>query len=198
MKTVRLISTLFALSVAATAAADLTSAPAGKYTLDKNHGYITFSYSHLGFSTPHVGFDAFDVALDLDTENVASSTVEVMIDATSINSRVAEFDDHLKSADFFDTSEYPSISFTSTSIEDLGNDMLNVAGDLTIKGVTKPVVLAMKVNKAAVHPMRRVPTIGVSGETKVSRSEFGLSRAVPAVGDEVTINVTAELLKADD
>ncbi len=198
MKTVRLISTLFALSVAATAAADLTSAPAGKYTLDKNHGYITFSYSHLGFSTPHVGFDAFDVALDLDTENVASSTVEVMIDATSINSRVAEFDDHLKSADFFDTSEYPSISFTSTSIEDLGDDMLNVAGDLTIKGVTKPVVLAMKVNKAAVHPMRRVPTIGVSGETKVSRSEFGLSRAVPAVGDEVTINVTAELLKADD
>ena len=198
MKTLRLISTLAALSLATTAAAELSSSPAGKYALDKNHGYITFSYNHLDFSTPHVGFDSFDVSFDLDNENVENSTVEVMIDATSINSRVPVFNEHLNGANFFNTAEHPSISFTSTSIEDMGDDMFNVAGDLTIKGVTKPVVLAMKVNKAANHPMRGMPVIGVSGETKVNRSEFGLGRNVPAVGDEITINVTAELHKADD
>ncbi|MEM9207919.1 MAG: YceI family protein [Pseudomonadota bacterium] len=198
MTTLRLISTLIALTVATTATADLASSPAGKYTLDKNHGYITFSYNHLGFSTPQVGFDDWDVVLNLDNGNVESSTVEVMIDATSINSRVAVFNGHLTGENFFNTSEYPDISFVSKSIESRGDDAFDVAGDLTIKGVTKPVVLAMKVNKADNHPMRKVPTIGVSGEAKVNRSEFGLDRAVPAVGDEVTISVSAELVKADD
>ena len=198
MKTIRLYASLFAFAFASNAMADLASSPSGTYSLDKSHGYITFSYSHLGFSTPHVGFDSFDVTLDLDSEAVAESTVEVTVDAASINSRVAAFDDHLNSADFFHTSEFPSISFVSTAIEATGDSTYDVTGDLTIKGITKSVVLAMTVNKAAMHPRRGVPTIGVSGETKVNRSDFDLGLAAPAVGDEVTINVTAELMKGDD
>ena len=182
----------------ATAAADLSSVPSGNYGLDKTHGYITFSYDHLGFSNPHVGFESFEVELSLDNENIENSTVNVMIDATSISSRVEVFDGHLNGANFFDTANHPTITFKSTGIEMTGDTTMNVTGDLTIKGVTKPVTLETTINKAANHPMRQVPTIGVSATTKVSRSDWGLDRAVPSVSDEVTIWMEVELLRNID
>lgn len=176
-----------------TAAADLSNVPSGDYGLDKTHGYVTFSYDHLGFSNPHVGFESFEVALTLDSENIQNSTVNVLIDATSISSRVEVFDGHLNGANFFDTENHPTITFKSTGIEVTGNSTMNVTGDLTIKGVTKPVTLETTINKAADHPMRKIPTIGVSARAVVSRSEWGLDRAVPNVGDEVTIWIEVEL-----
>lgn len=180
----------------AIAAADLSAVPSGKYGLDKSHGYITFSYSHLGFSNPHIGFRSFEVELELDNENVENSTVNVTIDATSIDSRLDNFNGHLNGPNFFDTENFPTITFASTSVEKTGDDTLNVTGDLTIKGTTKPVTLEATINKAGAHPMRNSPWIGVSAETKVSRSEWGLDRSVPRVGDEVTIWITVELPKA--
>lgn len=188
---------LVLLSIGSIAAADLSDSPNGAYVSDPNHSYITFSYSHLGFSVPQVGFDTFTATLTLDSDTVESSSIDVSIDANSINSRVAEFNDHLKGANFFNTAEHPEITFVSTGIEQTGDNSYDVMGDLTIKGVTKPVTLATTINKADMHPMRKVATIGISGQTVVSRSEFGLSRAVPNVGDEVTIVVTSEMLKSD-
>jgi polyisoprenoid-binding protein YceI len=185
-------------SFSSVAVADLSEVPSGKYSLDKNHGYITFSYSHLGLSNPHVGFDNFDVILDLDVAKPENSKVVVEIDATSVDSRVATFNEHLNGEDFFATSEYPEITFKSTGIKKLaGVDTFEITGDLTIKGKTVPVTLAAKINKAAPHPMRKVPAIGVSGEAKVSRSDWGLDRYVPNVSDEVTISIEAELLQAE-
>jgi len=181
------------LGLAFNASAGLSDVPSGEYGLDKSHGYITFTYSHMGYSTPHVGFDSFEVDLSLDNENIANSTVNVTIDATSVNSRVENFNGHLNGANFFDTANHPTITFVSTSIESKGEDMYDVTGDLTIKGVTKAVTLDAKVLKAANHPMRKTPTIGLTAETKVSRSEWGLSRAVPNVGDEVSIFISVEL-----
>jgi polyisoprenoid-binding protein YceI len=186
------------LSLAVSASADLTSVPSGKYALDETHGYITFSYNHLGFSNPHVGFDSFDVDLTLDNEDIENSMVNVLIDATSINSRVETFNGHLNGENFFDTENYPTITFKSTGIEMTGKNTMNVTGDLTIKGITKPVTLEAMINKAADHPMRKVPTIGVSAQTTVSRSDWGLTRAVPNVGDEVTIWLEVELLQNND
>ena len=180
----------------AVATADLSAVPAGAYGLDKNHGYITFSYSHLGFSNPHVGFREFELEVILDNENVENSTVNVTIDATSIDSRLEEFDGHLNGPNFFDTANYPTITFESTSIEQTGDNTLNVTGDLTIKDVTKSVTLETTINKAGNHPMRNTPWIGVSAQTEVLRSEWGLNRAVPNVGDEVMIWIEVELPKA--
>lgn len=194
MKGLLVSPTLFVLALSSAAFADLSEAPSGDYAVDPSHAYITFTYSHLGFSTPYVGFDNFDVALSLNSDAVEQSKVAVVIDATSVNSRVDVFNEHLNGANFFNTDEYPEITFNSTDIRRTGADTLDVVGDLTIKGVTRPVTLATTINKAANHPMRGVPTIGMSGETTVKRSDFGLDRNVPHVGDEVTIYVTAELM----
>jgi polyisoprenoid-binding protein YceI len=186
------------LGLALNASAGLSDVPSGNYGLDKSHGYITYTYSHMGYSTPHVGFRSFDVGLVLDNENPANSAIDVTIDATSIDSRVDVFNGHLNGPNFFDTANHPTITFKSTSFEDAGEDKFNIAGDLTIKGVTKSVTLDATLVKAANHPMRKTPTIGVTAETKVSRSEWGLSRAVPNVGDEITIFISVEMTKSKE
>lgn len=178
--------------------AELSDVPSGAYTLDNTHGYITFTYTHLGFSNPRVGFNAFDTVLELDNQDPEQSSVRVEIDAKSIDSRVPVFNEHLNSADWFNTAEYPSISFRSTSIAATGTDRFAVTGDLTIMGTTKSVTLDATINKAAEHPLREVPAIGISASAEILRSDWGLDGYVPAVSDEVTLSIEVELLKSGD
>lgn len=185
-------ATVLALPVGALA--DLSEVPSGVYTLDSSHGYITFTYSHLGFSNPRVGFNSFDTKLDLDSNNPENSTVEVTIDASSIDSRVEEFNGHLNGSDFFNTTEYPTITFRSTNVEATSENTFDVTGDLTILGTTRPVTLTTTINKAANHPMRNVPTVGVSASARLMRSDWGLGAYVPAVSDEVELSIEMELL----
>ena len=187
-----LAATLLALPFSVSA--DLSEVPSGEYNLDNYHGYITFTYTHLGFSNPRVGFNRFDAKLELDSSDPENSVVEVTIDATSIDSRVAEFNEHLNSADFFNTAEYPTITFRSTRVEATGGNTFKVAGDLTILGTTKPVTLTTTINKAGNHPMQNVPAVGVSASAKLMRSEWGLGAYVPAVSDEVELSIEVELL----
>ncbi len=195
---IRSLTAVTALTLSLGAYAELADMPAGEYALDKSHGYITFSYNHLGFSTPHVGFRDFDVELDLDSSDIENSKVNVMIDATSVDSRVDEFNGHLNGENFFDTATYPEITFVSTDIESTGDNTFDLMGDLTIKGQTHPVTLNATLQKAANHPMRKVPTIGVTAEGTVSRTAFDLSRAVPAISDEVNIRISVELPQKTD
>jgi polyisoprenoid-binding protein YceI len=181
------------LTVSTSVRADLSEVPSGDYGLDDHHAYISFTYSHIGFSTPHVGFRKFDANLSLDSENPENSSIEVIIDATSVDSRVEEFNGHLRGSNFFDTDNYPQATFKSTDIAANTDGTFAVTGDLTIKGITKSVTLDTTLNKAAMHPMRNVPTVGFSAETQVLRSDFGMDRAVPAIGDEVTIYITVEM-----
>lgn len=171
----------------------LASMPSGAYTLDKNHGYISFSYSHFGYSNPQVGFRSFTVDLQLDANQLENSKVNVSIDANSIDSRVDEFNEHLRGEKLLDTAKFPTMTFTSTGVRVTGADTLQVTGDLTIKGVTKSVILDTRINKAAEHPMKKTPIIGVSASTKINRSEFDAGYVVPAVSDEVTITIETEL-----
>ena len=181
------------LALAANAQADLSTVPSGEYGLDDHHAYISFTYSHIGFSTPHVGFRKFDANLTLDSAKPENSTTEVVIDTTSVDSRVEEFNGHLRGSNFFDTDNYPQATFKSTRIAANEDGTFDVTGDLTIKGITKSVTLDATLNKAAMHPMRNIPTVGFSAETQILRSDFGMDRAVPAVGDEVTIYITVEM-----
>ena len=169
--------------------------PSGTYGLDKGHAYITFSYSHLGFSTPHVGFNEFDVVLELDADNPEKSRLNVTIDAASIDSRVDVFDDHLRGADYFDTEKHPQITFRATRIEMTSDLEAKVTGDLTIKGITQPLTLEATLNKAANHPMLKVPTLGISARGSLQRSAFDLGKYAPAVGDNIDIYITVELPK---
>ena len=196
-KTVQTALAATFLALAANAQADISDVPSGEYGLDDHHAYISFTYSHIGYSTPHIGFRNFDANLTLDSENPQNSEIEVVIDTTSIDSRVDEFNGHLRGSNFFDTDNYPQATFKSTSIEGTGEDTFNVTGDLTIKDVTKSVTLEATLNKAAMHPMRKIPAVGFSAETTIMRSDFGLDRAVPAVGDEVTIYITVEMPKKE-
>lgn len=189
----RTTALIFLLSASLNATADLSEVPSGDYSLDKSHGYIIYTYSHLGFSNPRISFDSFDVTLNLDSSNPENSKVDVIIDATSVNSHVEEFNGHLNGENFFDTDNHPTITFVSSSVTSTGDNTYNVSGDLTIKGISKPVILKTTINKAANHPMRGVPTIGVSASTTVSRSDFGMDRAVPAISDEVSIQIDVEL-----
>ena len=192
-----LIRSFFAATLLAlpfSVSAELSDVPSGKYTLDSSHGYITFTYNHLGFSNPRVGFNRFDTELELDSSNPENSVVEVTIAASSIDSRVAEFNDHLNGSDFFNTAEYPTITFKSTKVEATGENTFDVTGNLTILGTTKPVTLVTTINKAANHPMRKVPTVGLSASATLMRSEWGLGAYVPAVSDEVELSIEVELL----
>ncbi|MEM1436906.1 MAG: YceI family protein [Pseudomonadota bacterium] len=171
------------------------SVPTGTYKLEPTHGYIVFSYSHLGFSKPHLRFDSFDVTLNANSEQPDASTLAVTVAAASINSQVEEFDEHLNGEDYFDSTKYPEISFSSTKVTRSGDDTFEVVGDLTIKDVTKPVTLEATINKAANHPMRGKPTIGVSANGLIKRSEWGLGKYVPNVGDEVSMDIQVELIQ---
>jgi len=195
---IRSLLTIAALTFSLSAYGDLADMPSGAYALDKEHGYITFSYSHLGFSIPKIGFRQFDVTLDLNSAAPEKSQLNVMIDAASVDSRVADFDDHLNGEDFFDTAKFPEINFVATRIAATGADTFDVTGDLTIKGITKQVTLDARLLKAANHPMKRVPTLGFTATTKVKRTEFDLGKYAPAVGDDVDIEITVELPKVGE
>ncbi len=192
----RFTTTLLALAaLAATAEADVRELPAGEYGLDETHAYITFSYSHLGFSNPHIGFNRFDATLDLNPGDLAQSELDVTIDAASIDSRVAEFDEHLNGGDYFDTAAFPEIRFESTRVSGDAETGLKVTGDLTIKDTTRPVTLDVTLNKAGNNPISKAPTLGISARGTLKRSEFGLGAYVPAVSDEVAIVIEAEFVR---
>lgn len=164
------------------------------YKLDPNHTVVLASWSHFGFSHPAANFGQVDGTLVYDDKNVAASSVQVTLPLAGLNSFVPDFDEHLRSADFFDAEKYPTATFKSTQVEAAGEGKLKVTGDLTIKDQTKPVVLDVTLNKAAEHPMGKRAAIGFDASAKVKRSEFGVGKFAPNVSDEVELRITTEAM----
>ncbi|MEO6364547.1 MAG: YceI family protein [Luteimonas sp.] len=162
------------------------------YKLDPNHTMVLASWSHFGFSNPVANFGQVDGTIVYDAGNVAASSVQVTLPLAGLDSFVPKFDDHLRSGDFFDAAKYPTITFKSTKVEAAGTGKLKVTGNLTIKDRTRPVVLDVNLNKAAEHPMSKQATIGFDATTTLKRSEFGVDKFAPNVGDEVTLRITTE------
>ena len=185
--------------IAVFAALTLASAPAfaTQYTLDPGHTQTVFSWSHFGYSNPTAQFGKVEGTLDFDPADPAKAKVKVTIDVASINSNVPKLDEHLLNADFFDVAKYPQATFTSTRVEKGASvDKLKVTGDLTLHGVTKPVVLDVKVNKVADHPMWKAPVAGFDATTTLKRTDFGISKYAPMVSDDITIHITTEAIEA--
>jgi len=182
--------------IALTAALVLASASAFAapvtYKIDPNHTDVVASWSHFGFSNPIAHFGQVDGSITYDAKNVGTSKVEVTIPLAGLNANVEKFNEHLRSADFFDAEKYPTITFKSTKVEAAGDKKLRVFGELTIKGVTKPVVLDTTINKIGDHPMAKRAAAGFDATTTIKRSDFGVDKFAPNVSDNVTIRITTE------
>ncbi|WP_313494704.1 YceI family protein [Stenotrophomonas sp.] len=165
---------------------------AGTYKLDPTHTDVLVQWSHMGFSNPSAHFGNADGTLVYDAADVGKSSVEVTLPLSGLNSFTAKFDEHLRSADFFDAAKFPTATFKSTKVEAAGTNKLTVTGDLTVKGITKPVVLDVTVNGAGEHPMAKVPSVGFDATTTLKRSDFGVGAYAPAVSDDVKVRITTE------
>ena len=182
-----------ALIVAALFAAGAQAAPS-PYALDPHHTQITFGWTHFGFSHMSGRFDKVDGTFLVDPAAPAKSKVEVSIPITSISTGVADLDDDLRSDSFFDAGKFPTATFKSTSVKSTGKDKLAVSGDLSIHGVTKPVTLDVTINKIGMHPMAQRAAAGFDASTTIKRSDFGISKYVPNVSDEIQIHISTETM----
>ena len=184
------------LAFAAASASPAFAAPE-KYMLDSSHSQILFSYNHLGYSTTWGLFSGFEGEIMFDQEDPANSSVAVSMPVKSMWTGWEKRDAHLMSPDFFDASDDELVSFTSTSIEVTGETTANITGDLTINGVTKSVVLDAQLNTSGEHPMAKKPWAGFNATTTLKRTEFDVGNFAPYVGDDVTVQISVEAMKAE-
>ena len=185
------IRLLSAAALLAFAAAPAFAAPV-TYKIDPTHTIVLAQWNHFGFSNPSASFGNVEGTLVYDAADVARSSVEVTLPLSGLEGFSAKFNEHLRSADFFDAAKFPKATFKSTKVEAAGEGKLKVTGDLTVKDITRPVVLDVTLNKAADHPMTKAPTIGFDATTTLSRTEFGVGNYAPADSDEVELRITTE------
>jgi polyisoprenoid-binding protein YceI len=179
---------LFALTPAAFAGPEA-------YVFDKNHTEVRFCWNHLGISRQCAHFLKYDGELLYDEANPQNSSVSVTFMTDSIETLVPVFNEHMKGEKLFDATKFQEITFKSTKFEKSGEKTGKVIGDLTVKGVTKPVTLDVTLNYTGPHPVNKKPYIGIGAITKVKRTDFGVSQAAPFVSEEVTIEIQSEMTK---
>lgn len=172
-----------------------------KYEFDAAHSQIEFTVKHMMVSTVRGRFNKFSGDLDLDEQNPAASSVDFTIDVASVDTNQEARDNHLRSPDFFDIAQFPTITYKSTKVEPQGDNRYRVTGDLTIHGVTKPHTLEVTREGPATSPYGKQVN-AFSMDTKISRKEFGLEWNVALesggwlVSDEVKIHIEAEVTEA--
>ncbi len=187
-------------TLAALVAGVPSSAFASDWEVDTGHSRVGFAVRHMMVSNTRGTFTKFTGSLALDDKDVTKSTVNIDIDAASIDTANAKRDEHLRSADFFDVAKFPKLTFRSTKVEKKG-DGLSVTGDLTIRGTTRPVVLTVSPLSAEMKDPWGGTRRGATAQTKINRKEFGLTwnKGLEAggvlVGDDVAIDLEIELTK---
>lgn len=193
----RVASALAALFVLGASA----SALASDWDVDSSHSTVGFGVKHMMVSTVHGSFGKYTGTVNLDDADITKSKVHLEIDATSITTGNDKRDEHLKSPDFFDVAHFPKLVFDATKVEKVGADGLNLTGNLTIKNVTKPVVLTVTGLSGEVKDPWGGIRRGATATTKINRKDFGLvwnkglETGGVVVGDEVTIDLEVELTK---
>ncbi len=172
-----------------------------QWTIDTPHSNAQFSVRHMMISNVKGAFTKVTGTVDLDEQDITRSKVEATIDATTIDTREPKRDAHLKSPDFFDVAKYPTITFKSTSVSRGADGRLKVAGDLTMHGVTKPVVLDVDPLSAPLKDRSGTLHVGTSATTHVNRKDFGmnfnarLDGGGMVVGEDITINIDVEIYR---
>ena len=179
-----------AVALATLAAGSALAAPVS-YSVDSSHTFPRFSYSHFGFSTQLSSFGKTTGAVVFDAQ-AKTGSVDIVIDTTTVNTGFADFNGHIQGEDFLDTAKFPKATFKSTKVVFDGDKPSAIEGQLTIKGVTKPVTLTVTSFQAIPHPMMKVPALGANAFVTIKRSEFNAGKYAPYVGDEVRIDIAIE------
>jgi len=182
--------TLIAAAFAAFFAGQALAAPQ-TYAVDSSHTFPRFSYDHMGMSKQILSFKKTTGTVVLD-KAAKEAKVDVTIDMTSVNTGFDVFDDHIRGADFLDTAQFPTATFKSTKVVFDGDAPVSIEGDLTIKGITKPVTLTVTSFFNGPHPMLKKDAIGANASAVISRTAFNAGKFAPGVGDEVTLDIALE------
>ncbi len=164
------------------------------YTLDSKHTFPSFELSHNGFSTQRGRFDRTSGTIMLNSKKEIGS-IQVNIDASSIDTGLPELEAKLQGEEFFNTAKFPSISFVSNKVKFTGDIPIAAEGTLTLLGVSKPVLLAIEHFHCGVHPFTQMTICGADATGSINRSDFGLTALLPAVGDEVKLTIQVEAFK---
>jgi len=171
------------------AAAEL---PAGSYRIDPEHAALLFKIDHLGFSQLVGRFDRFDATLDFDPEQPEAARLTVLVEVGSLDLNLPQFEQDLRGPDWFDVAQFPQARFVSRAIAITGDNAGRITGDLTLHGVTRPVILEVTLNGAGDSLITGRYSLGFAARGSLKRSAFGLGAYAPAVGDEVVLEIHAE------
>jgi len=171
------------------------NAHAETYQVDPTHTNILLRVSHIGFSNMVLEALKPEGTLTFDQNNPENSEVHITLRAANIDGDDQKFNAHLQSADFFNVTEHPVVTFKSTGVEVTGADKGRVMGELTLLGVTKPVALDVTFNKVGVNPFNQKETAGFTATASLNRSDFGMGYGLPAIGDEITVDINLEAIK---
>ena len=169
---------------------------AGTYVIDPAHSKITWSVSHFGFSTYVGQFTGVAATLKLDPKALDATDLQVTVTTASLGTLNAALDEHLKSPDFLDAANFPQATFKATSVKQTGEKSADITGDLTLHGVTKPIVINATFNQAGVNFIDHKYSLGFAGAAVLKRSEFGIKTYSPAIGEDVTLQIEAEFKAA--
>ena len=164
------------------------------YAIDNNHTFPKFEYSHFGYSLQQSRFDKTSGKITIDRA-AKTGSADITIDTKSVNTGFDVFNGHLKGDGFFEVEKFPTITYKASSFKFEGDKLAAIDGNLTVKGITKPVTLTLTGFNCMPHPMSRKDTCGANATAKVKRSEFNLAKYVPNVGDEVTLSIVVEAVK---
>ena len=169
----------------------------GHYVVEPNHTRVRFAVSHLEFTVYSGDFTGVKGTLDLTPAAVSTSRLTISIPTASVSTTNPTLDGELRGADWLDAAKDPAIGFVSTAVELTAPGRARISGDLTLHGVTRPVTLDAKFNAAGVNPLDRRYTAGFDATAHIRRSDFGVSKYVPLVGDDVEITISAAFEKTD-
>lgn len=164
------------------------------YSIDETHTLPRFSYSHFGYSTQLSRFDKASGKIVLDRQ-AKTGSVEVTVDTTSVDTGYALFNEHIQGEDFLDTGKYPTMTFNADKLKFKGDELVAVDGILTLKGISKPVLLTITSFQCMPHPMLKKEACGANATAVIKRSDFNMGKYAPHVGDDITITVPVEAIK---
>ena len=183
------LATAGAAVAQAPAPRDPSKVEAGTYTLDPNHTQVAFTVSHMGFSNYTGLFSGASGELQLDPKAAGASTLNVSVPVNSVMTTSPKLDAELKSAQWIDAAQFPVMTFVSTKVVPDGADKATVTGDLTLHGVTKPVVLRVTFVGAGTNPLNKKVTVGFEATGELKRSDFGVKTYVPLIGDALHLTI---------
>ena len=187
-----LLKTAVTASALSLALATAALAAPTTYSPEPNHTFVRFAYNHMGFSTQESRFNSTTGTVTYDPA-AKTASIDMVINTKSVDTGSDLFNGHIQGPDYLDTAEFATATFKSTSVKFNGDTPVSIEGNLTVKGVTKPVTLKVTSFKHGLNMMKK-DSIGADATGTIKRSDFNMSKAVPMVGDEVTLEIAIEAM----